>query len=1337
MSVTSVSNRWLNRLYKILAILLVLLAVLISAFRLLLPYVEHYREEFQDYVNEANNTNIVIGQLGMSWQQWGPTIVSKQVTFVDKDDALVFIEHIEMQIDFWESISRQRLVSSNIVLDGAQLVLSQGVWNTDGDRAAKVDPKELSGFDQISSIFLNRVNQFTLRNSHILIYNNDLKRNFHISNLHWKNSGARHQAQGKVIVDELSTNNLNLQIDLIGDSVDELKGQMYLEANHLDITPWLDKFLALDNDKTKTDIGFSTWLKVDGGQIERLQVALAENHISWQDAHGANNLSLSQGQFLLVKGKAPQSFKLFSTPLQMKFNEQAEQEYIVQINKTAEGFSVYLSAFDLALISQLSPLFINEQTTQNLFSQLNIVGNAQDIYFRKYSDDFQAVANFTEASTLNSDGIPGIKNLSGELSFSDKALHLDLSATDGALDFDKLFVAPIVYDSFNAKVALDFTSLSENKSGWQLKVDDIEVLSPELTLNADLSMYSEEGSELTMALLASITNGDASKAGHYFPLTTMSENLVDYLNNALVKGNIAQAQVLINGPLAHFPYTDHSGIFVVDAELEQGIFDFASDWPNITNFAANLNFTNNSMLITGRDGTLVGLEVAGMQASIDDLANEQILTVDTVIQPVSAVLVENLMVNSPLKESVGAVLEQLKVSGDVQGEFHLNLPLQDTEQVLASGLINFSDNTMALQQPSMDFANINGQLIFANEKITTKDLSLTWLEMPLSLDITGVNKAEYYDTDIAIVADWDDESWQPNVIPLLSRYSEGKVQWQGDLSLHQHHNSGFSYTFDINSELEQAIIKLPTPYRKTQGDKVPLKVEVNGLIDESTINVTYGEQLSFFGVLEHESTHFERSHLVLGDEKMLLPMDGFHITTKLPYADFAHWQPLITEILDSVKEIRSDKPVNESAEQSTNLFSTPERIRGTIGELDILGQQLNNVSFNLLDQTNWWLLQLNAKETRSRIKFYPDWLEQGIDVNSDFINFSADTTEQPESDDVTPQTSDDDVFANVPKMNFYCERCRVDKIDLGEVKFSLSRDKDNIINIENFIAKREQAEFTLSGQWLKEAESYTTNINGALMLKDIEYEMEQLGYVSSIRDSGGKLDFTLSWEGGPHDLNLVSLDGELSSQIDDGYLAQVSDKARIFSILSLESLVRKLTLDFRDIFSDGMFYSDIKGDYRVKNGILYTANTRMNGTAGNLYIKGNTNFVTDELDYQMTYKPNLTSSLPVLAWIATLNPVVFLAGVAIDQVITSQVVSEFNFELTGSIEDPNFKEVNRKSRDISVGTSTPPEFVDNTESNTEDLNKKEQDKNELDPQSLQQYQPSENIMDLSLESNHG
>jgi uncharacterized protein (TIGR02099 family) len=1333
MSITSASNRWLNRLYKILAIMLVCLALLISAFRLLLPYIEHYRQDFQNYINNNNQTNFVIGGLGMSWRGSGPTLIANQVTLIDTENAKITIEHIEMQVDFWATITTQQLISSNLILDGAIVNVDQSAWNSQDKTNPNTSQKtpssnineKLSDFQRISAIFLNRINRFSLLNSEISIDNDTTQRNFYINNLYWLNDGDQHQAQGTIIVNELSSNNLSLQIDISGSTVDELTGSIYVEANHLDVTPWLDSVLVLDNDNTKADIGFSAWLKVDAGRIERLQVALHENQISWQTAGKEHNLALSEGQLLLVKGKDPSSFKLYSTPLLLQFNQQEKQAYTLQLNKTADDFSIYLSAFDLALISQVSPLFISTQGMRELLSELAISGQATEIYFKKTAGEIKALTNFTIASTQYSQGIPGVRNLSGKLSYINQELHFDLSAIEGALDFNHHFVAPIPYQSLNASVDLFFV-----EQGWQLAVNDIALSSTELNLTGNLAIESFKYTDTRLSLLANITDVDVRKIGHYYPLTSMSNNLVDYLNNALIDGKVTQAQVLLNGPLVSFPFNDNEGVFVVDAELADATFKFDERWPTINSLSANLNFTNNSMLITGRSGSLAGLDVNGVQAAIDDLANKQILLVDTLIKPSPASSIADLMNQSPLKNSVGSVLEQLEVSGDVNGEFHLNLPLNATEKSLASGLINFADNDISLQTPQMNFSGVTGQLSFENETLSTKNLSLNWQGLPLKLVVKGFDKADYYDTNIAITANWQADAWKQHIKPGLKKYFDGQLTFQGDLSLYQHHNGSFSYQFNIDSNLQQIALNLPQPYNKAQQIKVPLKIAVMGQLDHSTFNASYGDQLSFFGVLEHETSHFSRAHIVLGNEQMLLPTDGFHITTKLVQADFNVWQPFISDIIDTVTAVNDPKSIKGLGENSLPLFLTPERIRGTITQLNMLGQKFNNVSFNLLDEKNWWLLQLNAKETRSRIKFYPDWVEQGIDINADFIqlttgienNIPADTQELVPSRATAYSVTNENVFDNMPKINLYCDRCQIDKINLGQVNLSLRRRGEDVIEIEHFDAKREQAQFSLTGQWQKNDKVNTTSITGELSLKDIEYELEQLGYGSIIRDSGGKLNVDLNWQGGPQDFSFNDLNGVLNARIDDGYLAEVSDKARIFSVLSLQSIVRKLTLDFRDIFSDGMFYKEIKGDYRVDEGVLYTSNTRMNGTAGNLYIKGNTSFATNTLDYKMSYKPNLTSSLPVLAWIATLNPVVFLAGVAIDQVITSQVVSEFNFELTGSVSNPDFKEVNRKSRDVSVGRSTPPTFADNTEKiNTEKNNT--QQEYDIDKNLIEQYSP--------------
>jgi uncharacterized protein YhdP len=110
--------------------------------------------------------------------------------------------------------------------------------------------------------------------------------------------------------------------------------------------------------------------------------------------------------------------------------------------------------------------------------------------------------------------------------------------------------------------------------------------------------------------------------------------------------------------------------------------------------------------------------------------------------------------------------------------------------------------------------------------------------------------------------------------------------------------------------------------------------------------------------------------------------------------------------------------------------------------------------------------------------------------------------------------------------------------------------------------------------------------------------------------------------------------------------------------------------------------------------VIYTDNTFMKGAAGDLSIKGNTDLNDQVLDYKMSYKPNLTSSLPAIAWIATLNPLTFIGALALDGVITSQVVSEYKIEVTGPIELPVIKVVDKKTQNIKVGRSTPPEIIE-------------------------------------------
>ncbi|GLX77853.1 DUF3971 domain-containing protein [Thalassotalea insulae] len=1297
--ISKASNRWLNRTYKCIAILLVTFAVLISTLRLLLPYAHNYRTDLQDYINQTYGSNIIIGALDMGWQSSGPTLVASNVSLLQSDEAEVYVQAFDLNIDFWQSLQHRRLITRDFSLNGVKILVNNAMVSE-----TSVSSDDTSMLTNLMEMFFSQIGRFSLNNSQIVYQTKRGKRTLLIDSLHWFNQGNNHRARGNVIVDGITSNNLQINLDVKGQHIEDMHGTLYLEANQLNITPWLGKVLAIADENTHSSVNFNAWLSINKGQLDKLLLDLGQNQIAWQHQQKINTLDINSGQLVIDNLAKPSQLHLYSSAIEVISNKQQWQPLIVELKRDQQRISTYVSALDVSGAAGLLPLLVKDDSTQRLMAQLAPAGTIENIYLQQDEQSLSAVANFSEIKTNYSQGIPGVTSLNGELIYQPGTLHLDVNAADGALDFAQHFSAPINYQTFSSAIDVQF-----DQQSWRLTANDLKFNSEQLRLNAELAVTAEPDKALELSLLATASDANVIYAPSFYPNALMGEDLVNYLNRALEKGRLAQAVVMINGPIADFPFTQGNGTFVVDAELTNSTFKFDSQWPAVEHFSANLNFTNNSMLITGRDGTLAGIDVKGVQAEIADLSDEQVLSIGAQFKQTAPALIANLMMSSPLSDTVGEVLEKVVITHPVSGEFQLNLPLNDVEAAVAQGNVYFDNNQIALQPLQMQFTKINGELAFVNDKITTKDLSLLWRDMPMSLQVSAAKQTPDYQTDIQMTANWQEPLWRQQLPEKLTDYGRGELEWTGLLTLNNTTDGQFSYQLVIDSELTKLQLDLPEPYQKASGDNLLATIKVSGNEDQSTIDAKIGQQLNFYGNLNHQQVAFSQAHLILGDEQMYLPMNGFHITTNLARANFFQWQPLITDILDSVV-------ANDNEDSDVALLEQPQRVRGNIEQLDFWDESIHGVSFNLEDQVSWWQLALTSKEARAEMKFYPDWYQQGLELNADFIRLSPDKQLFNRSEQVENSASKDlatvakseknesatidaelnqQLFSQMPPMRVHCQDCRYGNLDLGEVSFALERSQPDLLKLYNFVAKRKDNKLSFDLSWQLNEQQSSTQLIGELSSKDIERELERLAIPSTVKDSGLKSRFDLKWLGGPHDFALAHLNGDLSGSLDEGYLAEVPDQARAFSILSLQSLVRKLKFDFRDIFSDGMFYSEVKGDFHLKDGVIYTKNTFLKGNAGDLSVKGNTDLNSETLDYRMSYKPNVTSSLPAIAWIATLNPVTFLAGIAIDEVITSKVVSEYKFEVTGSISEPNFKEVDRKTQNISVGRDSPPQIVEN------------------------------------------
>ncbi|TRX52793.1 YhdP family protein [Thalassomonas sp. M1454] len=1277
------ANTWLSRLYKTLAILLVVFAVLLSAARILLPYADNYKEDVEEYINSAYEGDIEIGELSAGWRNFGPTLVVRDVVLSNSSSLNISVEEVNLGLDFWGSVQAQKVKAKNLTLVGALINLDQSQLTAGSQTQSTQTAEDL---DIISDLLLQQIKRFSVLDSKIIIKNSLKKRTFNISKLAWHNDGTSHKGIGKIEIDGLSQDTAKLVVELNGTVLSDLNGQIYIEGNNIDLTGWFIKLLGDKHDQIGSNINFQSWVQINQGSLTNIELALGETSFSWLSFEQQHKLTIPKAHVSLYRDGLTSNFFAQSSNIEVDFNGTPWTEFYIQTQYQRDSIESYISAVSLDNLWQLYPILEENFPTLAEFSKLHLSGDLENIHLKTTLDGIQAKVDLNSLAWQYANNIPGISGVSGEVLYAENKLALNINAKNSALDFNQHFSRPIPFNDLNAEVNAYW-----NDSTWTLAVKDIGLSSDELNLQGSVQYFQPENGSGELGIFAYLDRAQADQAQYYLPLSIMSDSLVDYLNAAIKSGQGKQVAVLFNGPVSNFPFIDNSGIFVVDADLEQAEYEFVEGWPAITGGDVNLNFTNDSMLITANDGDLNGVNTKDVVVGIESLSGESILTVRA---PVTAQVsdIQNLMLASPMADSVGKVLEFIGPQGLVNGSFALDVPLADTDNTVAKGVIDLNDNQVFLSAPEMEFKQISGQLTFVNEKITTKDFNVIWRGLPIAMNVNGYHQNDAYKLSIDLDGQWQPNHYLGQIPDPLKSYVDGKLDWQGKLNINVPDDGPFSYKVDLNSDLVNAQLLLPQPYDKTIGTMVKLSANVSGDEEHSMIEAKLGNNLHFYGSLNHQQTAFTRSHLVLGDEAMLLPISGFHITTNLAQINYQQWHELVFNIIDSIPE--SDPSLADAA--SKPLIGIPERIRGSLFGADFYGQQITDISFNLLNRTNSWVLQLNTDQIRSRFKFYHDFKTKGLEVDADFIHLieqvKNDTNDENSTDtaDTAEPVGSTLLPDDIPPIKFYCKSCKYSMLDFGEVNFTLARNAINSVELTEFIAKRKGNEVNFTGNWLKDPTQNTTSIQGIFKTNDLEKEIEAFDLESGIKDSGLTSNFDLNWQGDPQQFNFASLNGQLNVKLDDGYLADVDDKgARLLSIFSFQSLVRKLSLDFRDIFSNGMFYEDMKGNFTVVDGVIYTDDVEVDATAGKLKVQGNTNLVNNQLDYKMSFAPKVTSSLPVIvSWMV--NPVVGIAALVADKVIEkAEVISVINFELTGTVDEPNFKEVDRKSRDINVGKSKP------------------------------------------------
>jgi len=224
-----------------------------------------------------------------------------------------------------------------------------------------------------------------------------------------------------------------------------------------------------------------------------------------------------------------------------------------------------------------------------------------------------------------------------------------------------------------------------------------------------------------------------------------------------------------------------------------------------------------------------------------------------------------------------------------------------------------------------------------------------------------------------------------------------------------------------------------------------------------------------------------------------------------------------------------------------------------------------------------------------------------------------------------------------------------------------------------------EARFTGTGQW-SGAPARRMTLDFKLDLADSGALLQRLGMGRVLKGGKGQLAGQVAWTGSPLELDYPSLGGRLGVELDQGQFLKASAGAgRLLGVLSLQSLPRRLTLDFRDVFQEGFAFDNVTGDVRIDRGVAATDNLRMRGVSAAVFMEGSTDLRAETQDLRVVVVPEINAGAASLAY-AAINPVIglstFLAQLFLRNPLAKAGTREFH--VAGSWADPKVEPVDHK-----------------------------------------------------------
>ncbi|HDW3140103.1 TPA: AsmA2 domain-containing protein YhdP [Escherichia fergusonii] len=1246
------------------ATLVVVVALLVSGLRLALPHLDHWRPEILNKIESATGVPVDASQLSASWQTFGPTLEARDIHADLKDGGEFSVKRVTLALDVWQSLLHMRWQFRDLTFWQLRFRTNTPIEPGDGGEG-------LEG-SQLSDLFLRQFDHFDLRDSEVsFITLSGQRAELAIPQLTWLNDQARHRAEGQVSLSSLTGQHGVMQVRMdLQDNDGLLKdGRIWLQADDIDVKPWLGKWMQGNIALETAQFSLEGWMTIDDGDIIGGDIWLKKGGASWLGEGKTHTLSVDNLTAHITREQPGWQFSIPDTRITMDDKPWPsgaltlawipEQDVGGKNNQRSDELRIRASHLELAgleglrpLASKLSPALSEIWQATQPSGQINVL--ALDIPLQQ-TEKTRFQIDWRDLAWKQWKLLPGAEHFSGTLAGSVENASMTVSMKQAKMPYETVFRAPLEIEEGVATI-----NWLKNDKGFQLDGRNIDVKATAVHAHGGFRYLQPANDEPWLGILAGISTDDGSQAWRYFPENLMGKELVDYLSSAIQGGQADNATLVYGGNPQNFPYENNDGQFEVLVPLRNAKFAFQPDWPALTNLDIELDFINDGLWMRSDKVNLGGVQASNLTAVIPDYSKEKLLIDADISGPGKAV--GPYFDESPLKDSLGATLEQLQLDGNVNARLHLDIPLNG-ELVTAKGEVALKNNSLFIKPLDSKLDNLSGKFRFINGNLTSEPLTARWFNQPLNVDFTTNEGAKAYQVAVNLSGNW--QPARTGVLPTqINDALSGSVTWDGKVGIELPYRAGATYDVELRGDMKNVSSHLPSPLEKSAGEPLPFTMNVKGNLQGFELTGLVGENNHFNSHwMLGERLSLERA-IWAADSKTLPPLpEHSGVELNLPAMDGAEWLALFQQGVGN---------------QVGNTTHFPEHITLRTPMLSLGGQRWNNLSIISEPSANGTVVEAQGREINASLAMHNNapWL-----ANIKYLYYNPSVAKSNGTS--SPFAAANQIsFQGWPDAQIRCQQCwfwgqKYGRID-GDIAIN-----GNTLTLSNGLLDTGYARLTADGEWVNAPGNERTSIKGKLRGKKIDAAVEFFGVSTPIRNSSFNFEYDLHWRNPPWQPDEATLNGIIRTHLGKGELTDISTghAGQLLRLLSVDALLRKLRFDFSDTFGEGFYYDSINSTAWIKDGVLHTDDTLVDGLEADIAMKGSVNLVQRKLNMEAVVAPEISATVGVAAAFAV-NPIVGAAVFAASKVLGPlwSKVSILRYHISGTIDQPQINEVLRQPR---------------------------------------------------------